>query len=83
MFVARFGIDFRTKLFVPRAKRSSLVVVGVFMSIMTSVGSSPIQMPLDDKRGQDSELPLVQNRFWTTSMSSLLLEVLETYPLVI
>ena len=84
MIVARFGINFRTKLFVPRAERSSLVVVGVLMSIMTSVGSSQIQTPLDDKkRGQESELPLVQNRFWMTSISSLLLDVLGTYPLVI
>ena len=46
--VARFGMDFRTKLIVPSTERSYLIVVGVFKSIMALIRSSPMRIPLAD-----------------------------------
>ena len=48
IIVARFGMNFRTKLTVPRTERSSLIVVGVFKSIMALTQSSPMRIPLAD-----------------------------------
>ena len=48
MIVARFGINFRTKLIVPSTERSSLIVVGVFKSTMALIRSSLMQIPLAD-----------------------------------
>ena len=49
MIGARFGMNFRTKLTVPRTERSSLIVVGVFKSIMALIRSSPMRIPSADK----------------------------------
>ena len=48
MIVARFGMNFRTKLILPGTERSSLIVVGVFKSIMALIRSSPMRIPLAD-----------------------------------
>ena len=49
IIVARFGMNFCTKLVVPRTERSCLIVVGVFKSIMALTQSSPLRIPLADK----------------------------------
>ena len=49
IFGARFRMNFRTKLIVPRTERSSLTVVGVFKSIMALFGSSSMRIPSTDK----------------------------------
>ena len=55
--VAEFGMNFRTKLIVPRIEISSLVVVGVFKSNMALTRSSPTRKPLDDKKSdKDNEI---------------------------
>ena len=58
---ARFGMNFRTKLTVPRTERSSLIVVGVFKSIMALIRSSPLRIPSGTKHVQGTELPLVRS----------------------
>ena len=46
IIVARFGMNFRTKLIVLSRERSSLIVVGVFKSIMALIIFSPMRIPL-------------------------------------
>ena len=42
MIVARFGMNSRTRLVVPRTERSSLIIVDGSLSIMVLIRSSPI-----------------------------------------
>ena len=50
IIAARFGMDSRTKLIVPRTERSSLIVVGVFKPIMDLIRSSPMRVPFSGQR---------------------------------
>ena len=82
MIVARFETNFCTKLVVSRTERSFFIVVGVFKSTI-AFDLHQRGYRQRTKHAQDSKLPSVSNGFWMALMSSLLLEVLKTYPLMI